>query len=122
MNRLGAKKLGGAAGPGDGVGPRRSARLAKTSIGGSATPSIRPRIRGGRMLGVGHLNRSGSSAPATNRGDDLCCLRVFRCPMASLRTDRGEIVVPGCGGTKPETQQRPPTSWHHCTIGNVGLA
>src|SRR5688572_2570284 len=42
---------------------------------------------------VGHLNRSGSSAPATNRGDDLCCLRVFRCPMASLRTDRGEIVL-----------------------------
>ena len=91
---IGPKKLGGAAGPGDGVGPRRSARRAKTSIGGSATPSIFDLAsRGGRDAVCGAPDRSGSNAPATNRGDDLCCLRVFRCPVASLRTERGEIVL-----------------------------
>src|SRR5688572_11492082 len=66
---------------------------------------------------VGHLNRGGSSAPATNRGDDLCCLRVFRCPMASLRTDRGEIVLITSGDSgrvDAPSQQRAPSVWHRC--------
>ena len=112
---IGPKKLGGAAGPGDGVGPRRSARRAKASIGGNATPSIFDLASAGDGCSrVGHLNKGGSNTLATNRGDDLCRLRVFRCPVASLRSDNGKIVLIAQGLPHASSQQNAPSIWHPC--------
>lgn len=88
------KKLGGATVPGDGVGPRRAARCRRRRSGVARRLPISTSHPRGTDALLGHLNKGGSSALATNRGDDLCCLRVFRCPMASIRSEHGKIVFP----------------------------